>query len=112
MDKVYDENYLHMAPTAYTGAYTDTVSKQRTISGTDEIYVPSECESCVHSNVCSYKKDYEMLIAKIESLRISEQDGDRVKMTPIKNYEFVKSISIKCKHHYTHQAAIKHYNKG
>lgn len=59
------------------------------------------CTRCIHRKVCAYKDDCLSAIEAVSKTTVNKQLPDgTVKITPIKNFDFVEDISITCRYYY------------
>lgn len=65
-----------------------------------EAVMETQCTTCSHREVCSFKDEYLMVQDRINSMRIysDNQDGSH-NMTPLSSFKWLKPIKIDCKYY-------------
>ena len=59
------------------------------------------CTRCIHQEVCRYKPDFLDICNVVSSSIINRpcEDGKKVEMTPITNFDFLGGIRIECRYY-------------
>ena len=59
------------------------------------------CTRCLHQEVCRYKPDFLDICNAVSSSMINRpcEDGKKVEMTPITNFDFLGGIRIECRYY-------------
>ena len=59
-----------------------------------------QCTKCAHRFVCLHKEDYEKVFDAITNINIVYGKDEGVRMTPIRNYDWITIQAPICKHYY------------
>ena len=72
------------------------------------------CIRCLHQEVCRYKPDFLDICNAVSSSIVNRpcEDGKKVEMTPITNFDFLGGIQIKCRYYQTQAINPKLFNHG
>lgn len=58
------------------------------------------CTRCSHRTVCKHKDDFIKAVQEVNESTVHEhEDGNRVKMTKVINYDCISDISVTCRYH-------------
>ena len=59
------------------------------------------CTKCLHQEVCRYKPDFLDICNAVSSSIVNRpcEDGKKVEMTPITNFDWLGGIQIKCRYY-------------
>ena len=59
------------------------------------------CTRCLHQEVCRHKQDFLDICNAVSSSMVNRpcEDGKEVKMTPIKNLDWLGGIQIECRYY-------------
>lgn len=58
------------------------------------------CTHCVHRTVCKHKDDFLKAVQAVNEATVHEhEDGNRIKMTKVINYDCISDISVTCRYH-------------
>ena len=55
------------------------------------------CETCVHSDVCKYKEEFEKVVESVLSAKVMVSE-EPITVKPISSYDWL-GISVTCKKH-------------
>lgn len=66
------------------------------------------CTHCVHRNVCMHKKDFLSIINAVFHTQVHSEDSDgKHSMKPIRNFQCLSDIDIRCKFYNPEKATAK-----
>ena len=59
------------------------------------------CTRCLHQEVCKYKQDFLDICNAVSSSIVNRpcEDGKKVEITPITNFDFLGGIQIECRYY-------------
>ena len=59
------------------------------------------CTKCLHQEVCRYKPDFLDICNAVSNSIVNRpwEDGKKVEMTPITNFDFLGGIQIECRYY-------------
>ena len=72
------------------------------------------CTRCLHQEVCRYKQDFLDICNAVSSIMVNRpcEDGKKVEMTPITNFDFLGGIQIECRYYQAPAINPKLFNHG
>ena len=72
------------------------------------------CTRCLHQEVCRHKQDFIDICNAVSSSMVNRpcEDGKKVKMTPITNFDFLGGIKIECRYYQVQAINPKLFNHG
>ena len=72
------------------------------------------CTKCIHQEVCKYKQDFLDICNAVSSSIVNRscEDGKKVEMTPITNFDFLGGIQIECRYYQMQAINPRLFNPG
>lgn len=85
---------------AYMNFHKDWKAELKGEVEMSEAVMETQCTSCSHREVCSFKDEYLMVQKEASNMRISREDEyDRHCMIPVSNFKWLKPIKVECKYY-------------
>ena len=72
------------------------------------------CTKCIHQEVCRYKPGFLDICNAVSSSIVNRpcEDGKKVEMTPITNFDFLGGIQIECRYYQAPAINPRLFNHG
>ena len=72
------------------------------------------CTRCLHQEVCKYKHDFLDICNAVSSSIVNRpcEDGKKVEMAPITNFDFLGGIQIECRYYQMQAINPRLFNPG
>lgn len=64
-----------------------------------DVIKETNCTHCAHKEVCKHKLDFLDVYNEILNCKVARKIGDNNSLIPVKNFDFLAGIIIKCKYY-------------